>query len=187
MFIRQFVFESQKTESCPQSLPPTFSLRPPIILSRVYGSVTNNNGFWIWWLVLLTPSLQSLLITINLQPNSSSSTAEDTLHSRSHNMTGFCFMTALLIQSQGGSIENTSIAQQWIYMNHTENTASSIVVYTVHCTAMGVIWLLPAYSLLRECVYRVVAQQRVCMSQHIKYWIKFCQWIYILGFNFIPF
>jgi hypothetical protein len=27
-----------------------------IILSRVYGSVTNNNGFWIGWLNLMTPS-----------------------------------------------------------------------------------------------------------------------------------
>jgi hypothetical protein len=35
------------------------------ILSSVRGSVTNNNGFWIRWLDLLTPSLQSLLITIN--------------------------------------------------------------------------------------------------------------------------
>jgi hypothetical protein len=30
-----------------------------------YGCVTNNNGFWIEWLDLLTMSLQSLLITIN--------------------------------------------------------------------------------------------------------------------------
>jgi hypothetical protein len=37
----------------------------PNILSRVYGSVINNNGFWIGWLELLTPSLQSLVITIN--------------------------------------------------------------------------------------------------------------------------
>jgi hypothetical protein len=34
------------------------------ILSRVHGSVTNNNGFWIGWLDLLTPSFQSLLVTI---------------------------------------------------------------------------------------------------------------------------
>jgi hypothetical protein len=34
------------------------------IVSRVRGSVTNNNEFWIVWLYLLTP-LQSLLITIN--------------------------------------------------------------------------------------------------------------------------
>jgi hypothetical protein len=34
-------------------------------VSRVYGSVTNNSGFWIGWLYLLTPSLQSLVIAIN--------------------------------------------------------------------------------------------------------------------------
>jgi hypothetical protein len=36
-----------------------------LILSRVRGSVTNNNGFWIGWLDLLTPSLQSLVITVS--------------------------------------------------------------------------------------------------------------------------
>jgi hypothetical protein len=36
-----------------------------LILSRVQGSLTNNNGFWIGWLNLLTLLLQSLLITIN--------------------------------------------------------------------------------------------------------------------------
>jgi hypothetical protein len=34
------------------------------ILSRVYGSVTNNNGFSVGWLDLLTPCF-TLLITIN--------------------------------------------------------------------------------------------------------------------------
>jgi hypothetical protein len=39
-----------------------------IILLRVWSSVNNNkNGFRIGWLNLLTPLLQSLLITINLQ------------------------------------------------------------------------------------------------------------------------
>jgi hypothetical protein len=36
-------------------------------------------------------------------------------------------MTGLLIYSRSGLIENTSVAQQWIYTNHIENTASSIV------------------------------------------------------------
>jgi hypothetical protein len=35
------------------------------ILSLVRGPVTNNNGFWIGWLDLLTRLLQSLLIIIN--------------------------------------------------------------------------------------------------------------------------
>jgi hypothetical protein len=36
-----------------------------ILLSRVRGSTTNNNGLWIGWLALLTLLLQSLLFTIN--------------------------------------------------------------------------------------------------------------------------
>lgn len=50
-------------------------------MSCVYGSVANNNWFWIEWLDLLPPPLQSLKsqsITIthnNLQPDPSSMTA----------------------------------------------------------------------------------------------------------------
>jgi hypothetical protein len=40
------------------------------------------------------------------------------------------FCAVVFILSRGGSIENTSVAQQWIYVNHTENTASSIVAFT---------------------------------------------------------
>jgi hypothetical protein len=36
-----------------------------IILSRFRGSVTNNNGFWLGWLYLLTLLLQSQQLTIN--------------------------------------------------------------------------------------------------------------------------
>jgi hypothetical protein len=67
------------------------------ILSRVHDSVTNNNGFWIGWLDLLTPSFtitsnhnQLQEFTVNLQPNPSSLTAEDSLHSRSRSTTDFC-------------------------------------------------------------------------------------------------
>jgi hypothetical protein len=56
--------------------------------------MTNNNGFWIGRLDLLTLLLQSLLIkinlqqpTINLQPNSATLTAEDSLRFRSHSTT----------------------------------------------------------------------------------------------------
>jgi hypothetical protein len=42
------------------------------ILSRVFGFVTNNNGFWIGWLDLLTPSLYNLsLITISYKNSQS--------------------------------------------------------------------------------------------------------------------
>jgi hypothetical protein len=66
------------------------SLIIPIILLGVYDSVTYN-GFWIRWLDLLTPSFtislnhnQSKWFPVNLQPNPSSLSAEDSLHSRSH-------------------------------------------------------------------------------------------------------
>jgi hypothetical protein len=84
-------------------------------------------------------------------------------------MTDFWFTTGLLLYSytQGGSIENTSGAQKWIYANHIENTSSSVVVYTARCIETEVIRLLFAYSLSRECVYGAVAQQRVYMLQYI--------------------
>jgi hypothetical protein len=65
------------------------------MISRVYVSVTNNNGFWTGWLDLLTPSCtislnhNKLQLTVNLQPNPSSLTAEDSLHSRSRSTTDF--------------------------------------------------------------------------------------------------
>jgi hypothetical protein len=43
-------------------------------------------------------------------------------------------------------MENTSVVQQWIYANHIENTASS-VVFTARLTETEVIRWLPAYSL----------------------------------------
>jgi hypothetical protein len=60
-----------------------------VALSRVFGSVTYNNVFWTGWLNLLTPSTitrnHNLLqeLTLNLQPNPSSLTAEYPIHSRS--------------------------------------------------------------------------------------------------------
>jgi hypothetical protein len=41
-----------------------------------------------------------------------------------------------------------------------------LLLFTARWIATEVIWLLPAYSLSRECVYRVVAQQRVYISQY---------------------
>jgi hypothetical protein len=59
-----------------------------MILLRVYGCVTNNNGFWIGWLDLLTASFaitrnhnQLQELTINLQPSPSSMTAYNSLNS----------------------------------------------------------------------------------------------------------
>jgi hypothetical protein len=50
----------QETEKEGQG--PTKGSRAIMILSRVRGSVTNNNGFWIGWLNLLTLLLQLQLI-----------------------------------------------------------------------------------------------------------------------------
>jgi hypothetical protein len=64
------------------------------ILSRVYGSVINNNGFWIGLLDLLTPFLTIIRnhnqlheLTIKLQPKPSSLATGDSPHSRSHSTT----------------------------------------------------------------------------------------------------
>jgi hypothetical protein len=42
-----------------------------------------------------------------------------------------------------------AFAWQWIYTNHIENTASSVVVFTARCIVMEAIRLLPAYLLSR--------------------------------------
>jgi hypothetical protein len=63
-------------------------------------------------------------------------------------------------------MEKTSVAQQWLYANHIQNTSSSAVLFTACCIVTEVILLLYAYSLLRERAHRVVAQQRVYMSQY---------------------
>jgi hypothetical protein len=104
-------------------------------------------------------------MTINLQSNPSALTAEGLLHS--------IFIVRLTsdlrmdyLYSLETDPQKTSVSQQWIYANHIENTSSSIVVLTVCCIATEAIRVLPAYSLLGECVYRVVAQQRVYMSQY---------------------
>jgi hypothetical protein len=57
------------------------------------------------------------------------------------------------VQSRGGHIENSSVAQQWIYANHIENTASSVVIFRARCIATEVIRLLSVYSLSRMHVY----------------------------------
>jgi hypothetical protein len=79
------------------------------ILSRVFGSVTNNKGFWIGWLDLLTPSciiclnhnqLQQLKINdcLRLAPFSFLFSLSDRLPVYE--------MTRLLLDSQCGYIEN---------------------------------------------------------------------------------
>jgi hypothetical protein len=38
-------------------------------------------------------------------------------------------------------MENTSIAQQWIYVNHTENTSFSITVFTVRYLTIACVFI----------------------------------------------
>jgi hypothetical protein len=54
-----------------------------ILLSRVYGSVTNNNESSIRWLDLVTPSYTISLILNQFEAKLSSLTAEDSVYSRS--------------------------------------------------------------------------------------------------------
>jgi hypothetical protein len=108
---------------------------------------------WIYYHVLS----QSLLITMNY--NSSQSIFSRTLLPWLSRARPFSFTFSLWF-------ENTSVAQQWIYANHKENTSSSTVLLTERCIAMEVIRLLSGYSLMRECVYRVVAQQWVYIKHY---------------------
>jgi hypothetical protein len=138
-----------------------WSLCPVNILSRFYGSVINNIGFWIGWLDLLTTSFTISLnhnqlqeLTISLQPNPSSLTAEDSLHSRSRSPTHSNSTTLTLISSQHGPrTGNTAVLllracllgfprdrypvsplARWLLpsnclgANHIENTASILLV-----------------------------------------------------------
>jgi hypothetical protein len=112
-----------------------------LIYCHVFMVVTNNNGVWIGWLDLLTPSLPSLVITI---PHNKSSAEPFFLDRRGLAPFSFSFDSVLyyLHNLEGG---------------HTENTASSTVVFTAPLLLTEVIRLLPTYSLPRECVYRDVA------------------------------
>jgi hypothetical protein len=75
--------------SCGSYYGPLGSSQRGNKMSRVYGSVTNNNGLWIGWFDLLHLLVQSRLITINFQPSPSSLTAEDSVHSHSRSTTDF--------------------------------------------------------------------------------------------------
>jgi hypothetical protein len=122
------------------------------------GSVTNNNGFWIRWLDLLTSSsavslnhnqLQSL--TINLQPNTSFLTEEDPLHSCSRSTTHLILFCTTYIVSRRTPWETPSLN-------------NSKVCLPLRCLQMDV--LLFHGTLLQGSFYWAVAQQRVYMSQY---------------------
>jgi hypothetical protein len=94
---------SKKTALFRVTWNPTPTLRAKI-LSRVYGFMTNSNGFWIGSLDLFTASStitrnhnQLQYLTLNLQPNPASLTAEDSLHSRSRSKSD-SFSFSLILQ-----------------------------------------------------------------------------------------
>jgi hypothetical protein len=109
----------------------------------VYGCVTNNNGVWDWMIGFIDHSFTITLnhnqlqeLTINLQPNSSSWNDEDSLHFRSLSVLYYFY-----------SLEA-----------EPQKTPLPLLLYLQRrCIATEIIPLLPAYSLPRECVYRVAA------------------------------
>jgi hypothetical protein len=124
------------------------------ILSLVYGSVVNNNGVWIGWLDLLTPSC-----TITRNYNNSQSSGElFFLYCRELAPFSFSlwfYSVLYYLYNLEADPWKTSVAQQWIYANHIENTSCdtvSILHLQHHCIATEVIRILSAYSLSRECL-----------------------------------
>jgi hypothetical protein len=113
---------------------------------------------WFYWHF----PLHSRLITINLLPRS-----------RSILVLVLIFFILIwsgsvpLIHSRGGHIEYISVAQQWIYANHIENTSSSII-FTARCIAMEVIRLLQAYCgrclLIDILLFRAFASTGMCLE-----------------------
>jgi hypothetical protein len=116
------------------------------IVSRVRGSVTNNNWFWIWLFDLLT-SLQVLLITINYSAIANPATSH---------ITKICSILVLVLSTV------TSLGIRFSY-NHFARTQRKtqpvllaklvfrVVAYqlTTHC----------CHALKREGVYRAVTYQ----------------------------
>jgi hypothetical protein len=162
-----------------------------MILSRVYGSVTNNNGFWIGWLDLLTPSCTVSLnhsqlheFTIHLQPNPSYLTAEDSLHSCSRPTTDFC-------QSQRQSYVTTDGQSASLSCNkapilglrpdlHYYLTVAGLLIWALSLMR-GRVCHLPesqsaVVSLLSACtIYILHVIKRMYMCMYIQYVQGLCQ------------
>jgi hypothetical protein len=149
--------------------------------------VTNKNGFWtddwIYWHLLYNVSESQSITTTHNQ----SSAEYFFLDCRG--LAPFSFFLSLPLDSvlyhlcslEADPIENTSVAQQWIYVNHIGNT-SSVVKNTcllarylatdvLYCRVF--LYALPNNCLFtknlspRERVYRAVAQQWVVTSQYL--------------------
>jgi hypothetical protein len=106
---------------------------------------------WIYWHLLV----QSIII--NPQPNSSTLTAEDSLHSRSPSTTDVVRFCTTYKVSRRTHRKHICFPGN---VTHIKNISSAIVIFTMRCITTEVI-----RSLRREYVHQVVAQQRVCMSQ----------------------
>jgi hypothetical protein len=144
---------------CPFIITIHYLFRLYIILSRVRDSMSNNNGFWIGWLGLLTP------ITINY--NNSQPIFSRSLFLDCRGLSPFSFSfydwTTYIVSRR---TQRKHPFPSSGHANHRENTSSSILLFTACCIATEVIRLLPVYALTRECVYQVVPQQRVYKSQY---------------------
>jgi hypothetical protein len=112
-----------------------------------YGSVTNNNGFWMRWLHLLTHSRAISLnhnqlqeVIINLQPNPSSLTDENSTQSSSRSTTHSNWTTLTLTSSRHGpGTENTALLSLHECMSGFPRDR-----YPANPFAR---WLLPSYGL----------------------------------------
>jgi hypothetical protein len=101
----------------------------------------------------------------NLQPNPSSFSAEDSLHSRSGSASHLILFFYHLYRLEADPQKTYTLPSN---ANHIEKISSSLVVFTARCKATEVIRLLPVYWLQLECVYRVVVQQRIYVCQYFK-------------------
>jgi hypothetical protein len=185
--LHQFLFSTRSI----QFIPPHPSSQSSILISsRVYGCVTNNNRIWSGWSDVLTPSFTiALLIKINY--NNSQAIFSRTLlpwlpRTRSILVLVLRMTSDLRLDylyCLKADPQKTQQLPSNIYAKHTENT-STIIVFTARCMATEVIRLLHVYSLSRECVYRVVAQQRVYISQYYRptYILVFLVVFYLLAF-----
>jgi hypothetical protein len=148
------------------------------ILSRVRSSVTNNNGFWIGWLDLLTPSF-----TLNYNSSQSiccrglapfSFSCLNTIATSELNST-----TELSERSHVSSLYN--FGKNWTEI--TTSNCSFIIAYLFFAaeTCLGTRYpttdiLLLLRAQLRECVYRVVAYQWSYAWQYIYSLMQYMLW-----------
>jgi hypothetical protein len=151
------------------SFSRAFSVQWNKIVSRIWGSVTDNNGFWNGWLDLLAHliQLQSVMTALN-----QSSTEPFFLDRRS--LSPFCFSFYNWLQTTFVDPYNTPA--RTMHRKHIENTVSKENVFALPSNGYSLLLTRRLYryivqqrtpyychALKREGVYRVVAQQRICV------------------------